>query len=771
MTVTYTNRVADARLGTFSQLLLRWKGSIYKLLYCEFFIFITLYFSISLTYRLILNASQRLMFEKLALYCNNYAELIPVSFVLGFYVALVVSRWWGQYESIPWPDRIMNLVSSNVDGQDEYGRLLRRTLMRYSNLCSVLILRSVSTAVYKRFPSTEHIVRAGLMTPEEHKKFESLNSPHNKFWIPCVWFSNLAVKARNEGRIRDSVLLQGILNELNTLRSQCGRLYGYDWISIPLVYTQVVTVAVYSFFLACLIGRQFLDPAKEYPGHELDLFVPVFTLLQFFFYAGWLKVAEQLINPFGEDDDDFETNWLIDRNLQVSLLAVDDMHQDLPLMEKDLYWNESYPQPPYTAATAEYKRTSFLGSTFDISMQKEEMEFQPLEQIKENEEANHSTPLLGHLSRLLGVQSPSFSRSSSRMNLPRKRNDPLSPFPHYLYQDVGKPGSPCSANPQRRDSSHPGSSSQEQWDNEDRKLREFDAFVSIPFYERPGFYSAPQTPISSIPMIFPSRRPGRKKPPALSSIVACSTSMRDNFANLSPSRASDVDKSQSSLGSAVKETFVWQGEQDKAPDSLVVTVEEGENNTLNNKTNEVAPVRSPGPQSIVSESPKFPFLAESPDHEKQGSFKSLKSLKSHRHPWLTLENMTPAATPNSDNPSNFHTPSMRTPGSSGPLFFSFTPVTSPVLERSRLGNSGTVPRPSSDDASSALVQASIEVSGTGRETGNGNASAHHTEEQRRAESPSPNDSGISLADGDYVGLMEVIMEASENVSDEVDRYS
>lgn len=112
-------------------------------------------------------------------------------------------------------------------------------------------------------------------------------------------------------------------------------------------------MAVYSFFLACLIGRQFLDPAQGYPGHDLDFYLPVFTLLQFFFYVGWLKVrnnrfilvtlmlrhfinlfiselycglfcswsqvAEQLINPFGEDDDDFETNWLVDRNLQVGI--------------------------------------------------------------------------------------------------------------------------------------------------------------------------------------------------------------------------------------------------------------------------------------------------------------------------------------------------------------------------------------------------------------------------------------------------------------------
>ena len=30
-----------------------------------------------------------------------------------------------------------------------------------------------------------------------------------------------------------------------------------------------------------------------------------------------MQVAETLLNPFGEDDDDFDTYYLIDRNLQV----------------------------------------------------------------------------------------------------------------------------------------------------------------------------------------------------------------------------------------------------------------------------------------------------------------------------------------------------------------------------------------------------------------------------------------------------------------------
>ncbi|XP_004583295.2 bestrophin-3 [Ochotona princeps] len=425
MTVTYSSKVANATFFGFHRLLLKWRGSIYKLLYREFIVFAVLYTAISLVYRLLLTGAQKRYFEKLSIYCDRYAEQIPVTFVLGFYVTLVVNRWWNQFVNLPWPDRLMFLISSSVHGSDQHGRLLRRTLMRYVNLTSLLIFRSVSTAVYKRFPTMDHVVEAGFMTTDERKVFDHLKSPHLKYWVPFMWFGNLAAKARNEGRIRDSVDLQSLMTEMNRYRSWCSLLFGYDWVGIPLVYTQVVTLAVYTFFFACLIGRQFLDPTKGYAGHDLDLYIPIFTLLQFFFYAGWLKVAEQLINPFGEDDDDFETNWCIDRNLQVSLLAVDEMHMSLPKMKKDIYWDDSAARPPYTLAAADYCIPSFLGST--IQMELSGSHFTGEDWLWDHEKHGHRRSVIRRVKRFLSTHehppSPrrrSFGRqaSDSSMFLP-----------------------------------------------------------------------------------------------------------------------------------------------------------------------------------------------------------------------------------------------------------------------------------------------------------------------------------------------------------------
>uniref|UniRef100_A0A8D0UEP8 Bestrophin n=1 Tax=Sus scrofa TaxID=9823 RepID=A0A8D0UEP8_PIG len=427
MTVSYTLKVAEARFGSFSGLLLRWRGSIYKLLYKEFLLFVALYALLSITYRLLLTQEQRQVYAQVARYCNRSADLIPLSFVLGFYVTLVVNRWWAQYTSIPLPDQLMCVISASVHGVDERGRLLRRTLIRYANLASVLVLRSVSTRPWGRRDPTR---LPGFMSQEERKKFESLKSDFNKYWVPCVWFTNLAAQARRDGRIRDDIALCLLLES-------SGQRWHFSLShSAWLALLQVVTIAVYSFFGLSLVGRQFVEPeagaAKSReplePGPalgDLDMYVPLTTLLQFFFYAGWLKVAEQIINPFGEDDDDFETNQLIDRNLQVSLLSVDDMYQNLPPAEKDQYWDEDSALPPYTVATvAESLRPSFLGSTFNLRMSDDPEQSLQVEASPgpARPVTAAQTPLLG---RFLGAGAP--SPAVSLRNFGRVRGAPWTP--------------------------------------------------------------------------------------------------------------------------------------------------------------------------------------------------------------------------------------------------------------------------------------------------------------------------------------------------------
>ncbi|XP_075726453.1 bestrophin-2 [Rhipicephalus microplus] len=342
----------------------RWRGSIYKLVWPDLCVYLIAYYVLNLLYRFALSDDNKLFFEQVCVYCGNFADLIPVSFVLGFYVSVVVKRWWDCFTAIPWPDSLAFFVSTFLHGQDERGRLMRRTIMRYANLSSIITLRCISPPVKKRFPTLDHLVDAGLLLGNEREVFEQLKTNHSTYWMPLVWASSIASRARKEGRIRDDFALKTVVDEIARYRSNCGSLFNYDWISIPLVYTQVTTLAVYTFFLATLFGSQCLNPEAGYKGHEIDLYVPIFNFLRFSFYMGWLKVAETLVNPFGEDDDDFEMNYVIDRNVQVSYLVVDEMHQNHPELLKDQYWNEVLaPELPYTLASSRFYCFPHQGST------------------------------------------------------------------------------------------------------------------------------------------------------------------------------------------------------------------------------------------------------------------------------------------------------------------------------------------------------------------------------------------------------------------------
>ncbi|KAK6737533.1 hypothetical protein RB195_019936 [Necator americanus] len=119
-----------------------------------------------------------------------------------------------------------------------------------------------------------------------------------------------------------------LLSQLENFRELFARVYIYDWVVIPLVYTQVSTISVYGYFAFALIGRQF--PSHNEYREVVDIYVPIFTILQFLFFVGWLKVGEDLMFPFGADDEDFEFNYILERNLEMAFLIVDDLHNQVP---------------------------------------------------------------------------------------------------------------------------------------------------------------------------------------------------------------------------------------------------------------------------------------------------------------------------------------------------------------------------------------------------------------------------------------------------------
>ena len=50
--------------------------------------------------------------------------------------------------------------------------------------------------------------------------------------------------------------MRALIAEICSIRERLTGVMNHDWVSVPLVYTQVVTLAVYFYFTAALIGAQ-----------------------------------------------------------------------------------------------------------------------------------------------------------------------------------------------------------------------------------------------------------------------------------------------------------------------------------------------------------------------------------------------------------------------------------------------------------------------------------------------------------------------------------
>ncbi|VDK45543.1 unnamed protein product, partial [Taenia asiatica] len=258
MTVQYNQDVLTGGPVVFLRLLLRWKGCVMKLIYVDLIVFILAYAVVGCVYRFVLTAGQQKQFESVVLYVFDFQQMIPVSFILG------------------------------------------------------------------------------ILTQREGDLIDSTDPVAAQPFLPLVWVTAISMRAEKDGYIRNPHALVNLIQVINGFRESLLKLFLMDKVCVPLVYTQVnchslvVILAVYSYFLSSVIGRQFIVNTSDYsepfrrdyyvPLYTIlefivrDYYVPLYTILEFIVYMGWLKVAETLVNPMGEDDEDFDINAIINFN-------------------------------------------------------------------------------------------------------------------------------------------------------------------------------------------------------------------------------------------------------------------------------------------------------------------------------------------------------------------------------------------------------------------------------------------------------------------------
>ena len=301
------------------------------------------------------------------------------------------------------------------------------------------------------------------MLPHEVERLQAVQkkTPHEYTWVPILWACKLIQRARTEGKIMiEPPVYANLISHLDYIEGQNRKILNYGWVNFPMAYTQVATISVFMYFVAALFGRQYLVPQSShldnttfpasdismsiykspFRDHTPDFYFPFFTIVEFLSYVGWVKVAETLLNPFGEDDEDFEINYIIDRNLQTSYLIVDEAEEELemaddPFLEAGIMVPQAEDLPAYRVLGGKLKINS-TGKITPISTPKTLRKRHPV--IEKGETGNRDSVEEAVLrmtidEKLLeGIPTPDGSKRLSIMitpTSPRKMRTPGgSPF-------------------------------------------------------------------------------------------------------------------------------------------------------------------------------------------------------------------------------------------------------------------------------------------------------------------------------------------------------
>lgn len=221
------------------------------------------------------------------------------AFLLSFYVALSVKRWWamrthGVGAVVKACAELQLFLSQFVTADELYLQPIRR----YARASLIMIwLNNEDVATEDPFAEKEL-----LTTDEWHVLSGFVNHPQ----IMWVWITKIVATLKEKGFIDDGHLLTMLLERCSSGRSGVQSLQTSVNTQIPLIYVHLLTlmVKVHNIFLAGFMGVIFPKYLIE-KDYIICFQVAARVFFLTFLFNSLLTIAEMLHNPFTGDSNDF----------------------------------------------------------------------------------------------------------------------------------------------------------------------------------------------------------------------------------------------------------------------------------------------------------------------------------------------------------------------------------------------------------------------------------------------------------------------------------
>ena len=254
---------------------------------------------------------------------QNFTKVLTL--FIGFLVSLSVRNWFLQVKMVPQLDSVLIQMNHFVwvdtsknpnDFKVKIGLTpneFRKTIVRYFLLSWTMCMSRMCNKMNSTLGNQYAMNEKSLLLKRE---FDELNYPamgktwREKWSSPLSWVGKMA----NDPKLKDQEALKvldvkdAIGKSLNAYCDKLQQLNSFNQFRIPAPLLSLLTIAIYVFLILSVISGQDMYPGSHFANGSngnvsaaMVIFFdfPWFAITKYLLIFGWLKVATDLMVPFG----------------------------------------------------------------------------------------------------------------------------------------------------------------------------------------------------------------------------------------------------------------------------------------------------------------------------------------------------------------------------------------------------------------------------------------------------------------------------------------